>query len=128
MESLFLSHSHGDYKLASALQELIEKCFAGQIEVKSSSAAPSEGGITAGSDWLDWIYKQVRESKFTAVLLTPNSIDKPWLMWESGAVSGVSLATREASSIIPIVYRLSTGDATGAESTPIAASGSRRRS
>ncbi len=107
MESLFLSHSHGDHELAGALKQLIESCLPGHIEVKASSAAPSEGGIAAGSDWLDWIHDQVRESKFTAVLLTPNSVDKPWLMWEAGAVSGVSLATREASTIIPLVYRLS---------------------
>jgi predicted aspartyl protease len=50
---------------------------------------------------------QIRESKFTVVLLTPNAVDKPWLMWKAGAVSGVSLATREASTVIPIVYRLS---------------------
>jgi hypothetical protein len=83
------------------------------------------GGIAAGSGWLDWIHDQVRGSKFTAVLLTPNSVDKPWLMWEAGTVSGVSLATREASTIIP---RLSPVDGTGAQSTTIAASGSRRRS
>jgi len=107
METLFLSHSHGDRELASAVKQLIENCFAGHLEVKASSAAPSEGGIAAGSDWLDWIHDQIQGSKFTAVLLTPSSVDKPWLMWEAGAVSGVSLATRAASTIIPLVYRLS---------------------
>ena len=107
MESLFLSHSHRDYELAAALKQLIESCFPGYIEVKASSFAPTEGGIAAGSEWFDWILMQVRSSQFTAVLLTPNSVDKPWLMWEAGAVSGVSLATHEASTIIPVVYRLS---------------------
>lgn len=107
MESLFLSHSHGDEALADVLKQLIENCFAGHIEVKASSAAPSAGGIAAGSDWLDWIHEQVRGSKFTAVLLTPSSVDKPWLMWEAGAVSGVSLATEKPSTVIPVVYRLS---------------------
>jgi tetratricopeptide (TPR) repeat protein len=107
MERLFLSHSHGDHKLADALKELIERCCPGHIEVKASSAAPSAGGIALGSDWLDWVHEQVRGSKFTAVILTPKSVDKPWLMWEAGAVSGVSLAAREASTIIPLVYRLS---------------------
>ena len=41
------------------------------------------------------------------VILTPKSIGKPWLMWEAGAVSGVSLATRESSAIVPVLYRLS---------------------
>jgi tetratricopeptide (TPR) repeat protein len=107
MDSLFLSHSHGDHELAGAVKKLIEDCFPGHIEVKTSSSPPSEGGIALGSNWLDWIHDQVRGSKFTAILLTPHSVDKPWLMWEAGAVSGVSLATREHSSIIPLVYRLS---------------------
>jgi hypothetical protein len=33
MESLFLSHSHGDHELAGAVRQLIESCFAGHIEV-----------------------------------------------------------------------------------------------
>src|SRR3984893_12600923 len=69
------------------LSSLSKNCFPGQIEVQASSAAPSEGGIGAGSDWLHWIHNQVRGSKFTAVILTPNSVRKPWLMWEAGAVA-----------------------------------------
>jgi hypothetical protein len=69
MERLFLSHSHGDHELASAVKQLIEGCFPGHIEVNASSAAPAEGGISAGRDWLNWIHEQVRQSKFTAVLL-----------------------------------------------------------
>ena len=107
MEKLFLSHSHADHDLAAAFQELIEKCFPGHIEVMASSSEPGKGGITAGSEWLPWIHQQVRGSRYTAVLLTPNSVDKPWLMWEAGAVSGVSLATQETSTVIPLVYRLS---------------------
>ena len=113
MDTLFLSHSHGDQELANAFKNLIHKCFPGHIKVKASSASPAEGGIPAGSDWLDWIHEQVRGSRFTAVLLTPNSVNKPWLMWEAGAVSGVSLATQEKipnqekAIIIPLVYRLS---------------------
>lgn len=106
MESLFLSHSHGDRQVAAALKELVESCFPGHIEVRASSASPSAGGIAMGSEWLGWIHEQVRASRFTAVLLTPNSVDKPWLMWEAGAVSGVALATRDVSTVIPIVYRL----------------------
>jgi tetratricopeptide (TPR) repeat protein len=107
MEKLFLSHSHADRELADAFKALIETCFPGHIEVSASSSDPSRGGISAGSEWLKWIHDQVSSSRFTAVLLTPNSVDKPWLMWEAGAVSGVSLATKEESTVIPLVYRLS---------------------
>src|SRR5262249_22777591 len=60
-----------------------------------------------GTEWLRWVHDQVRASKFTALLLTPNSVSKPWLMWEAGAVSGVSLSTQQAATVIPLVYRLS---------------------
>src|SRR5215470_987761 len=107
MESLFISHSHGDHALASALQELFESCFPGHIEVRSSSASPSKGGISMGSEWLVWVHEQVQQSKFTALLLTPRSISKPWLMWEAGAVSGVSLSSQKVTTVIPLIYRLS---------------------
>ena len=107
MHRLFLSHSHADHELAGAFRDLVENCFPGHVSVRASSATPSEGGIEAGSDWLQWIHEQVNESRFTAILLTPRSVDKPWLMWEAGAVSGVSLATQGPSTIIPLVFRLS---------------------
>jgi hypothetical protein len=49
MESLFLSHSHGDHELAGAVRQLIESCFAGHIEVKASSSAPSEAASQRGA-------------------------------------------------------------------------------
>lgn len=106
MQRFFLSHSHADHELAEVFKQLVEDCFPGHFDVRASSAAPSEGGISAGSDWLEWIKEQVSSSPFTAILLTPRSVDKPWLMWEAGAVSGVSLATNGSSTVIPLVFRL----------------------
>jgi hypothetical protein len=107
MVSLFVSHWSEDRALAAALKRLLEACLPGHVEVKASSASPGEGGIPSGSDWFDWIRMQVSGSEFTAVLLTPGSLGKPWLMWEAGAVAGVAMAREKRLAIVPVVYRVS---------------------
>jgi len=103
---IFLSHSHGDDKLAAALKLLLDSCLPGHIDVKVSSAPEAEGGVPLGGDWLNWVRVRVRTSKFTVVVLTPKSVDRPWLMWEAGAVSGAALAAEKPPMVIPLLYRL----------------------
>src|SRR5687767_11942900 len=88
---VFISHSTSDKPLVDALRALIRHTFVEPVEVAYSSASVSEGGISAGQDWLEWIGAQVQESRMTIVVLTPLSKARPWLMWEAGAVSGVGL-------------------------------------
>ena len=45
MQRLFVSHFHGDHRLAAALKALIQKCLPGHIEVHASSMSPAEGGV-----------------------------------------------------------------------------------
>lgn len=107
MPRVFLSHSHTDKDVAGALRVLLESCLPGHVEVMASSASPGEGGVPSGGDWFDWIRRQVTDSGVTVVLLTPASLNKPWLMWEAGAVAGVSLAREHPTPIVPLLYRLS---------------------
>ena len=81
---VFISHSSSDEPLVGALRRMISGAFNEQVDVSSSSAKVSEGGITAGQDWLGWIHNQVRTSTVTIVVLTPASKTRPWLMWEAG--------------------------------------------
>ena len=107
MTTLFISHAHQDAELAAAIKTLIEGCFPGHIRATASSSEPAKGGVPMGRPWLEWIHEQVQTSRFTVVVLTPNSLEKPWLMWEAGAVSGVALAGDQSSVLVPILYRIS---------------------
>jgi hypothetical protein len=103
---VFISHSTSDKPLVDAIRTLICASFVESVEVSYSSASVSSGGISAGQDWLDWIRAQVQDSMMTIVVVTPLSKTKPWLMWEAGAVSGVSFARRATLPVVPLLFSL----------------------
>lgn len=39
---------------------------------------------------------RVRECDFALILITPSSVNKPWILWEAGAVSGAATAANAA--------------------------------
>lgn len=113
---VFISHTHANKPLADALRDLLGNLFSTNMEVVYSSddsisfssdhATPDR--LEPGESWMDWIQDQVKTSDAAIVLLTPESVHKPWVMWESGAVAGVASAARKKSALIPITYRLHT--------------------
>jgi TIR domain-containing protein len=109
MVKIFISHTHEDKPVADAIHDLITKVFESEAVVRYSTARPEEGGIPAGTEWLPWIFERIRESQITVLILTPHSIDKPWLLWEAGAVSGAAIASGDGASIIPALYRMAQG-------------------
>ncbi len=54
--------------------------------------------------WLVWITDQIKGADKVYVLLTAGSLQKPWVLWESGAAGGVALATKSRSSVVPVTY------------------------
>jgi tetratricopeptide (TPR) repeat protein len=93
---IFISHTHGDVGLVDAFRDLVGGIFDDEVTLRYSSSSRLGEGIAPGMDWLSWIQEQVRQSDLTIVLLTSESIHKPWVLWETGAVTGVSLASPPA--------------------------------
>jgi len=91
LKRVFISHAHIDQELATAFKVGLTKIFE-ECKVSFSSDKSIGGGVDSGANWLEWIFKQVIEADETLILLTPNSVEKAWPMWETGAVSGVALA------------------------------------
>jgi tetratricopeptide (TPR) repeat protein len=91
LRKVFISHSHKDHPLAAALRNVLKEIFP-SVEVAFSSDKEAGGGPVAGSNWLDWINRQIVACQEALLLLTPYSIQKPWPMWEAGAVSGIAMA------------------------------------
>jgi TIR domain len=108
---VFLSHSTRDRPIAEALKHLLEAVFGKRrVVVEFSSDQQAGGGIPPGAQWLPWITERITRADRTYVMLTPNSMKKPWVLWESGAAAGVALAKNKASRVIPITFGIRDAD------------------
>lgn len=104
---IFLSHSTRDTEIATTLKALLRAVFGDAVEVSFSSDQAAGGGIDAGEKWREWINKEIAEADQTHVLLTPNSMSRPWILWESGVAAGVSLGNPHAGLVVPVAFGLS---------------------
>jgi tetratricopeptide (TPR) repeat protein len=110
---IFISHAHADAVLVSAFKELLERIFGRTtLTIDYSSDDSPGGGIQAGTPWLDWILDKVRTADIVVVVLTPESLGRPWLMWESGAATGIALASQRSESVMPLLFRVNREDVT----------------
>lgn len=83
-QNLFLSHDSRDQALANALGAALQRMTLGQIAVWHSSDGSGAGGLRPGQVWLDEIRSQLSRSRAVVTLLTPQSLAKPWILFESG--------------------------------------------
>lgn len=113
MNRVFISHTHGDQPIADALSDLLTSLFGDTFNINYSSKEELKGGIAPGEDWQRWIGTQVKDTDVALLVLTPNSIQKPWVLWEAGAVAG-AIAARvtddRARKIYPVVYELKSNE------------------
>ncbi len=111
MSGIFISHTHNDQPIADALAKLVAEIFGERVLVNYSSKKEREGGITPGENWFRWIVDQVRDADVALILLTPSSIQKPWVIWEAGAVAGAAFATStEQARVLPVTYGIKSAE------------------
>ena len=106
--NIFVSHTHSDKAIADAFKDAVAELFGTRVTVSYSSDL--EHGPKHGEKWLEWIDAQVKNSDFTLVFLTPNSLLKPWILWEAGAVAGTTVADgrADARKVRPLIFRVPT--------------------
>ena len=80
--TLFISHATSDGEFAEAVRQEIDKVFANGINIFSTS---SPGAIPAGNDWLSDIENRLNTAQAIIAIVTPVSIERPWLWFEIGA-------------------------------------------
>jgi tetratricopeptide (TPR) repeat protein len=104
--NIFVSHTHADKAIADAFKDAVEELFGNYVTVSYSSEP--EHGPKHGEKWLLWIDDQVKKSEFALVLLTPSSLQKPWILWEAGAVAGTAVAAgrEDARKVRPLLFRI----------------------
>jgi hypothetical protein len=78
---IFLSHAALDGELAEVVRGKLT-ALRPDLQV---FVASRPGDIRAEEDWLRAIQRELREADAYCVLLTPNSIERPWVWFETGA-------------------------------------------
>lgn len=110
---IFISHTEADKMIADAVQDAVTTLLgAANISVVYSTSRELGSGVKFGENWFQWIAEQVRHAAVTLVLLTPSSVQKPWVLWEAGAVYGAALAEPQAQlrKIRPIAFQIGMND------------------
>lgn len=79
---LFISHATSDGDFANAVKQEIEKVFANGLDIFCTS---SPGAIAVGTDWLNEIETRLATTQAVIPIITPVSIERPWLWFEVGA-------------------------------------------
>jgi tetratricopeptide (TPR) repeat protein len=90
---VFVSHTAADAPLAAALTAALKRLAPARIDVAASTS--NVDGPQGGENWRKWIDETILEANTVLVVVTPQAIGKPWLLWEAGAAQGVGLATVE---------------------------------
>ena len=73
-----------------------------KIEEAGAETFRDDRDIDGGDDIPERIRLEIKRSKELVVLLTPNSVDRPWVMFEVGAAWGRDGSLR----IVPILYQI----------------------
>ncbi|MCX4738118.1 toll/interleukin-1 receptor domain-containing protein [Streptomyces antibioticus] len=110
---VFISHTHTDQSVADAVRDAVFDLFGREsVTVTYSTSRELGGGVPIGEDWFRWIGDQVRAATVTLVLLTPTSVQKPWVLWEAGAVYGAALTSENSAlrRVRPLAFQIGMDD------------------
>lgn len=102
MKEVFISWS-GDKanRYAKFLEDILNRIFGKRAETFYS------GNIESGAVWLERMNQALEESKIGIIVLTKESMKKPWVNFEAGAIFK---ADRRNTSIIPVCVDISFKD------------------
>lgn len=89
---VFVSYSTTDSELA---RELVASLTAAGLSVFLA-----EKSINIGSQWESELREALRRSRVLTLLLTPNSVQSPWVLFESGAAWALGVPIAIATSYI----------------------------
>lgn len=105
---IFISLTHADTGIAEALRTALVALFRDLVQVHFSTSKELAGGIRSGEDWFQWIVDRVQKCDIALILITPSSVNKPWILWEAGAVAGAALASGQAGmrKVRPLIYQV----------------------
>ncbi|MHA8070809.1 toll/interleukin-1 receptor domain-containing protein [Aquirufa ecclesiirivi] len=80
----FISHYSKDRTIAELFSSALRRISLEQIDPWFSSDSTGDSGLKPGDIWFNQILAKITQSKCVVALLTPNSIDRTWVYFESG--------------------------------------------
>lgn len=85
---VFVSHDTRDAEVAEAFSKLLSSVSAGVLKSFRSSDKKGNQGIEYGVDWYPEIMGRLRNASDVVCLLTPYSVNRPWILYEAGVAKG----------------------------------------
>jgi len=85
---IFISHDSRDARLAEAFELLLADASGGMLKAFRSSDRKGTSGIQFGATWYDAIMSKLDQASDVVALLTPRSIERPWILYEVGVAKG----------------------------------------
>ncbi len=89
---VFISHATADKWIAKVLCE--------KIDLSGAVSFRDDRDIKGGDDIPDEIVKQIKASDEVLILLTPQSVSRPWVLLEAG------MAIARRKRIVPVLYHV----------------------
>lgn len=100
---IFISHARNDTKLALMIKKLLRKRFPkGSKPTLDIFCSSDIRDIEGGKQWFAAIMKALRESRVCISLLTPHSIFRPWVLFETGGAHTRSIAKPNRLRMFPV--------------------------
>ena len=85
---VFVSHDTRDAEIAEAFSKLLSSVSAGVLKSFRSSDKKGTQGIEYGVDWYPEIMTKLKDASDVVCLLTPYSVNRPWILYEAGVAKG----------------------------------------
>jgi len=85
---IFISHDTRDADLAESFAKLLSSVSAGVLKSFRSSDKTGTQGIEYGTEWYPKLMSQLGSASDVVCLLTPRSVDRPWILYEAGVAKG----------------------------------------
>ena len=104
---IFISHAEADKKIVKCFREMIELILHPYPSLKYEIFCSSGiGDIECGDDSRDKIHDKLNRSDNVFCILTKNSYDRPWVMYEIGYTQGKS-SDKNKKKLMPIAIDIS---------------------
>jgi hypothetical protein len=85
---VFISHDSRDADIAEEFGNLLSTVSLGILKCFRSSDKKGTQGIEYGTEWYPEIMKKLDEASDIVCLLTDNSLNRPWILYEAGVAKG----------------------------------------
>jgi hypothetical protein len=105
---VFISHDSRDADLAAAFNDLLTDASGGMLRAFRSSDKKGATGIEYGQEWYGAIMQKLTDATDVVALLTPHSIDRPWILYEVGVAKG-KMADRDR--VLGVTFGVSLSEA-----------------